>query len=315
MYNSVFEHNQRLFLLDEFGLKLQAITNKNAGNHQREIIELIMQFATNSGLMTGKEYADRKNNRRKDIEDPCVCVYGTSTHDEFYAAFNSSHTTSGSLARFIVVDSGMVSGWGDMIDDPDQYPLPDDVRERLRAIMDAKNTAAGNLAMLDRKSVVFGPGVVESKREFYNYLRELSGLSPFVSAIYNRTIENALRLAAIYAISIDSENPILDMEAWEWGKEFALWSSNLLIEQTFAYSGDNDHEKTLKRVERMIKAAGESGMPFRMISQRNRNLGKKMLEEHLERLVTDGSVFQKEGPRGGVIFVSIDFFKESENSA
>jgi hypothetical protein len=56
------------------------------------------------GIFLGAEYANRDGkNERRDINQPCLCVYGTTTPLHFWNALQSANVVDGSLARFIIV--------------------------------------------------------------------------------------------------------------------------------------------------------------------------------------------------------------------
>src|SRR5512132_1167044 len=99
-------------------------------------------------IFIGAVYAHRDGkNERRDINQPCLCVYGTTTPIHFWSALQSANVVDGSLARFIVFQS------------EDDYPeeneaasirtSPAELLDALRLIADGGGRqAAGNLASM-----------------------------------------------------------------------------------------------------------------------------------------------------------------------
>ena len=97
-----------LFQIDEFGMFLSAAADrKRSPRHISEILDIMTEIYTMAGtIFLGAEYANRDGkNERRDINQPCLCVYGTTTPIHFWNALQSSNVVDGSLARFIVFQS------------------------------------------------------------------------------------------------------------------------------------------------------------------------------------------------------------------
>lgn len=85
-------------------------TSKYAQSHQRAIAPLLTRlFSSSQTTFLGKEYANRKDNTRKDIEQPNVCIYGTTVPGRLYEGLTPGEISDGFLGRMIVLQS----------DDPD----------------------------------------------------------------------------------------------------------------------------------------------------------------------------------------------------
>ena len=61
-------------------------------------------YTAAGGIFLGAEYANRDgHNERRDVNQPCLCVYGTTTPLHFWNALQGSNVVDGSLARFIIL--------------------------------------------------------------------------------------------------------------------------------------------------------------------------------------------------------------------
>ncbi|WP_160381230.1 PriCT-2 domain-containing protein [Pseudooceanicola pacificus] len=76
-----------LFQIDEFGMFLSAAADrKRSPRHITEILDNMTElFTAAGGIFLGAEYANRDGtNERRDINQPCLCVYGTTTPLHFW---------------------------------------------------------------------------------------------------------------------------------------------------------------------------------------------------------------------------------------
>ena len=82
-----------------------AADRKRSPRHITEILDNMTELYTAAGsVFLGAEYANHDGrNDRRDIVQPCLCVYGTTTPLHFWNALQSSNVVDGSLARFIIL--------------------------------------------------------------------------------------------------------------------------------------------------------------------------------------------------------------------
>jgi hypothetical protein len=95
-----------LFQIDEFGMFLSAAADrKRSPRHITEILDNMTELYTAAGgVFLGSEYANHDGrHERRDINQPCLCVYGTTTPVHFWNALHAANVVDGSLARFIIL--------------------------------------------------------------------------------------------------------------------------------------------------------------------------------------------------------------------
>ena len=82
-----------------------AADRKRSPRHITEILDNMTELYTAAGsVFLGAEYANHDGrNERRDIVQPCLCVYGTTTPLHFWNALQSANVVDGSLARFIIL--------------------------------------------------------------------------------------------------------------------------------------------------------------------------------------------------------------------
>ena len=204
-----------------------AADRKRSPRHITDILDTMTEIYTLAGtIFLGAEYANRDGkNERRDINQPCLCVYGTTTPIHFWNALQSGNVVDGSLARFIVFQS------------EDDYPeeneaagirtSPAELLDALRLIADGGGRqAAGNLAgMTPGPETAVDPLTVTLtsdaralfaafKRDNTAKLREARGT--LYTAILARIPENAWKVAMIRAIAADPVAPVIRALDAEW---------------------------------------------------------------------------------------------------
>ena len=214
-------HRQPALLLqiDEFGMFLSAAADrKRSPRHITEILDNMTELYTAAGsVFLGAEYANHDGrNERRDIVQPCLCVYGTTTPLHFWNALQSSNVVDGSLARFIILPT------------EDDYPeeaigrgirtAPKRLLEQLRLVAaGGGHVPTGNLAGLgagtstavDPMTVPMTPEAgevfAELGADITRELREARGTGH--TAVLARVSENAQKLALVAAVSRDPVAP------------------------------------------------------------------------------------------------------------
>lgn len=92
-----------LLPIDEFGRFLSGINNKNAQSFQTEIIDFMISiYSRSGGTFYGKQYADDKANPQIILENPYLCVYGTTIKEKLQTACNSAGVIDGFLNRWLI---------------------------------------------------------------------------------------------------------------------------------------------------------------------------------------------------------------------
>ncbi|MBF0583735.1 MAG: PriCT-2 domain-containing protein [Magnetococcales bacterium] len=148
LLRAIYDHPAVLFQQDEFGMFLQAAADRRRQpRYITEILDLMTElYSSASTVYLGLEYAilDKKSGR-KDIHQPCLCFYGTTTPITFWSALKSANVVDGSLARFLILKT------------KDDYPdrnschdsslqAPDALLNGLLAIVENGSYGDGNLA-------------------------------------------------------------------------------------------------------------------------------------------------------------------------
>lgn len=269
--SSLEQHPARLFQVDEMGKFLLTVTGKKAAIHKEEIwTELMKLYSRAKGIYRGTEYANKKENPRIDIHQPCACFYGTTTPSTFWAALEGGAMADGSLARFLtfITDNNRPPrnrGAGIFVPD-------EDLLEALRAIPRGQGDPlpAGNLPggvftppMLatepaDPYTVPMSPEAErfhEAKQEEEDaWARQVEGTPQ--AAIVNRLGENAAKLALISAISRDPTHPVISARDAAWAWAVAEHCTRSLLKDADRFIADSEFEVRLNKAVNIIGKHG-----------------------------------------------------------
>ena len=295
-------HTNKLFMLDEFGLALSSITSKNAGSHKREIMSTIMKLYSSYGTVYhGTAYADQKARPKQVIKSPCLVIYGTSTHKTFYDALSSDQGADGFISRLLVIPTGE--------DRPERRrpkypPVPGRLKASIIGYSGFQHEDGKMTVPMDQQIDDAFFDLDESMTELMDDATENKEQA---RSVYSRVAEKAANLALIYAISYNYLNPVIDHKAFCWGREIALWCANHIMEKMAENVGDNDNERTAKRMISLVKKEGAKGIDRRTLQRRFLGMKAHERDELIQDLVMVGHVFQ-EGKR----LVHSNFWREEK---
>lgn len=290
-----------LFQIDEFGMFLSAAADrKRSPRHITEILDNMTElFTAAGGIFLGAEYANRDGtNERRDINQPCLCVYGTTTPLHFWGALQGANVVDGSLARFLILPSDE--------DYPDEN-LAVGIRQAPTALIQALQLVAkgggavrGNLTgkTADQNTAV-NPMTVpmsdaararfaELSDALTEELRAAAGTA--FTAILARIGENALKLALIVAVGRDPVRPEIDITAAVWAIGFVRHYARRTMEAVERHVADTETEAHLKRLKEIVRAAGPKGITKSEITRASQWLKSRDRDEILLTLIESGDI-------------------------
>ena len=290
-----------LFQIDEFGMFLAAAADRRRSpRHITEILDNMTELYTAAGgIFLGAEYANRDgSNERRDIVQPCLCVYGTTTPLHFWGALQGANVVDGSLARFLILPSDE--------DYPDENTAagirqaPPALLEGLQRIAAGADVNAGNLmGKISGDNTAVNPAIVPMSKEararfaalsdeLTQELRAARGTAN--TAILARIGENVLKLALIVAVGRDPLAPLIDLSAADWAIGFVRHHAKKTIEAVERHVADTETEAHLKRLKEIIRAAGAKGIIKSEITRASQWLKSRDRNEILETLIESGDI-------------------------
>ena len=290
-----------LFQIDEFGMFLAAAADrKRSPRHITEILDNMTELYTSAGgIFLGAEYANRDGtNERRDIVQPCLCVYGTTTPLHFWGALQGANVVDGSLARFLILPSDE--------DYPDENiavgirQAPPALIRGLQRVAAGGGHLKGNLMgkTADQNTAVtpmIVPMTEEARARFKALSVELTGelraaAGTACTAILARIGENALKLALIVAVGRDPAKPEIDLTATEWAIEFVRYYAQRTMAAVERHVADTETEAHLKRLKEIIRTAGFTGITKSEVTRASQWLKSRDRNEILETLIESGDI-------------------------
>jgi len=290
-----------LFQIDEFGMFLSAAADrKRSPRHITEILDNMTELFTSAGgIFLGAEYANRDGtNERRDIVQPCLCVYGTTTPLHFWSALQGAHVVDGSLARFLILPSDE--------DYPDENMAvgirqsPPALIQGLQRLANGGGLQRGNLTgkTADHNTAVnpiIVPMTGEARARFKLLSAELTeelraAAGTAFTAILARIAENASKLALIIAVGRNPAAPEIDLSATDWAIDFVHHYAQLTMEAVERHVADTETEAHLKRLKEIIRAAGAKGITKSEVTRASQWLKSRDRDEILLTLIESGDI-------------------------
>lgn len=267
----LFVQPASLFQVDEIdGLMLRVSQAKDA-RHEAIVSMLLQMYSSANGIFTKRAKAGRE---REVIHQPCLCLFGTAVPKHFYESLSARLMTNGFLARLLIVECG---NRGEGRDDV-YRPLPDSIVEAARWW--AAYRPSGNLGN-EHPEPVLVPTAPEALAEFaalreridreqYDRCQEANDQSGM--AMWERTYEKARRLALIYAVSVNRENPVITLEAVHWAGAFAMHQTRRMLYMARQHACESEFDSKRKRLlevlEQWQQQHGDEWMPFWKVNRR-----------------------------------------------
>jgi hypothetical protein len=202
------------------------------------------------------------------IDQPHLTLFGTATPQHFYESLSQRMLTNGFFARMMIVDVGGRSAG----------QTPGSARDIPQEILDVARwwsefqpgTKRGNLFKVHPQPRV-APHTPEAEDAIAalratadaEYATADRANDEVARTAWSRTCENALKLALIYACSVNHEDPSIDLSAVEWASAFARHQTRRQLYLASTYVAENPfHAECLKFVRRLRQA------PDRMMARR-----------------------------------------------
>jgi len=277
---------RRLILWDEFGEALKILTSRNAAGHQAAIIGTTMKLFSSAGsIFIGGEYADHDSKMsRKDIEQPCLCVFGASTPGNFYKSLNSSHALSGFLPRWLVfeIENKRVKKRREALTAANK--ISENIIEEIKSIlnMPTNTNPSGNLDAISG----IKPKVVNFSKEAETLFWEADDwfedqaqdAAEGVDTVWNRASEHAAKLALTVC-----DNSEITKEDLTWAVEITTTCISALAQSITTQIADSDFERKKNKVKEII-SKNENGV-LRKTLLKNSHTSAKELNEILNTML------------------------------
>lgn len=281
-----------LFQFDELGHFLANANSKYAATHQKNIAPTLMKlFSSASTKYIGKAYAEKE---RKDIDQPNVCIYGTTVPGRFYNAMTPDELTDGFLSRMLVFQSDN----GDPQEQDAEHTLPPpDVVTKIQLWYGRTDLprAKGNLeAMLKNVpiTVPFNREAADALKAFKNTCRIRRGAAEKagngIDAIWGRAPEHAAKIALVLACGASNivklEQPEVSGQVCETAIAIVDAVTKAFVNSAREHISGSNHERNSQCVKRVI-GKGPNGITHTQLIYKTRHLRPMERKEVLDQLI------------------------------
>ncbi|QDU15481.1 hypothetical protein CA11_33060 [Gimesia maris] len=287
LVSAVEKRNCLLLQLDEIGRMIKTLGNAGSSPHLYHIATVLMKmFTSANSVYIGDAYADPDKN--KSINQPHVCLYGTTVPQSLYEGLTSENLTDGFLSRMMVFESA----------NHDPRPQEVSIYEVPKSILATARTwfqfnPGGNLSGENP-----GPYVVDYETGAESVFQQLEedaynerkADNDMVSSMWTRTVEKARKLALIYACSENTQSPRVNASAAEWACKLSQYLTRRMIFTASDWVAENLFDAMAKKALRIIKAAGPKGITLSGLTRKTRGVRGRERKEILDSLVLSGDI-------------------------
>ena len=254
-----------LFQNDEMDGVLRQI-NLDRENKRESIPNILLTLYTSAADV----YPMRVKAGQKEaahIDQPHLTLFGTATPQYFYESLSQRMLTNGFFARLIIVDIGK-RGEGQAPGSARNLPEPVLQAARWWAEFQPGSRRANLLEVHPEPRVV--PATAEAQTAIaalqrqteleYDAAHERN--DEVARVAWSRTLENAKKLALIYACSENHEDPVITLPGVEWARAFATHQTRRQLYLAGSYVATTDFEGLCKRAIRFLAQCRDTGKDY-----------------------------------------------------
>jgi hypothetical protein len=278
-----------LFQTDEIDGLLQSINRARDARFESIMGTLLTMYSASNSIFPMRRKAGQ--NEPGVINQPCLVLFGTAIPNHYYAALSERMLTNGLFARMLILESGP-RGAG-------QEPTVSDLPERVLAT--AKwwsdlRPGPGNLANAHPTPRVVPHTdearalLVELRKDAEQAYGEAEGRRDAVATtVWGRTSEQTRKLALLYAVSENHEEPAIGVEAVRWASRLVMHQTKRMLFMAANHAAETPFDELALRVIRKIREAPDGSLPHSVLLKRMK-MDSRSFHDLIDTLVQRGDV-------------------------
>ncbi|WP_339732709.1 bifunctional DNA primase/polymerase [uncultured Gimesia sp.] len=287
LVTAVEKQNCQLLQLDEIGRMIKTLANASSSPHLYHIATVLMKmFTSANSVYIGDAYADSSKN--KAINQPHVCLYGTTVPQSLYEGLTSENLTDGFLSRMMIFETANHDPRPQQVS---IYGVPNSIKAVAATWF--QFAPGGNLGRENP-----GPEVVGYDSDAEDIFQQLEEIAynerktdnDTISSMWTRTVEKARKLALIFACSENTQSPRVNLAAAEWACSLSQYLTRKMIFTASDWVSENPFDAMTKKVLRVIKAAGRKGITKSGLTSKTRGIRVRDRNEIIESLTLSGDI-------------------------
>jgi len=246
-----------IFQLDEIGHLLASTSSKQAATYQKAIpVTLTKLFSSASTTFIGKEYGGERE--RIDIDQPNVCLYGTTVPDRFFEGITTAEVRDGFLGRMLVFQST----------EPDPEPcehvvtdVPGDlvmiVQEWIKKKIEVPGANLLPFLIAQQMVIKLDSGASRIFQAFQRHARKTrmdarSANNQAAACLWSRAYENARKIALTIAAGEGVENLVINAQHAEYAIQLVTFLVERLIQSVADNVADNETERAKAKIMALV---------------------------------------------------------------
>jgi len=285
----------RISYVDEFGKVVAAINNPKAGTHLEEIVRVLLMIYSAAGdTYDATAYADAKKNVR--IEEPHLCIFGTTTYGPLFASLKRESISDGLLARclFTAASDNLPFYNHDYV----PTPPPAGLVEALKIWRRYGNELGGPMRVYETEEAALA---LADYREICDDRKRKS--ADATDVFWTRSGGHVAKLALIHACGghnpADADPPVICLDSVQWAIQYVDAATWWLIRACQDSIAETGHERTLVELEAHIGAYGTQGISRTELRKTFRKITGKQLFDAVDELHEQERVAFKDIATGG----------------
>ena len=321
----------QITIMDEFGKRLEAISNSGNTNKEDGIQTLMEAWGRCHGTLRPDNYSlmnvqeqYKEQMMSRVTHKPAITLVGLSVPKNFYSALNGGRIADGFLNRFVVVESTEPRRVGEL----KRFKTPPTsivnwvnyVRRQRGTMSDLSR----DNAELDLDQIILNFDR-ESEEILQDFAREIvkrqdilekDNLEPLLS----RSKEKAMRMALLCTLATNADAMTITGDVTRWAVDFIRYYDLLFIEACRDKVASSATESKIKQVLSFIRSRNGEGISKREVDRHElfRSMKSYEVKEIIERLKNAGEIQEVEIKVGGKgrpakRFVAVDptFFEDN----
>ena len=289
---TVGDQPEHLWLADEFGRLLAAITSLKSGNWERRILTDVMKLYSSSGsVFISDGYADSRRSPRRIIDRPNLNLFATTVPTNYFAALTGDASHDGSLNRFLVFS---VTDDLPPLQNPEACVLPESLAGWAQSWSDFQPDG-GNLLPPPLVAQT-SPEAGRMLREYAQYCDDearRAGPDSIGRGLWVRSGEKCRKLALTIGASraLPSHRPEIDEPAVSWSIEIVDQVTRQMIRDATENIADSDFQRNTQRIAKIIRDAGRAGIGQSKLTYKLRHsLKSREITDSVQSLSDSGEV-------------------------
>lgn len=235
------------------------------------------------------------------IDQPHLVLYGTAIPTHYYAALSERMLTNGFFARMVIVESGpRSSGQEPGIIDPPARVLEaakwwSEFLPGVGEIINGVFPQADIVPASTHASAVLTEARKMSEAE---YTKAESRDDVVGTTVWGRVPEQIRKLALLYAISANHENPEIDVAAARWATEFIMHQTRRMLFMASSHVADNPFHAMCLKLLQKLRTASNGMLPHSVLLKRMK-IQAKDFNEMIGTLKEQGDIGETSTQRAG----------------